>query len=129
MTRRVCAISLAVSCLLVVSACGKDAEEGFKTVSSSPKRSAQVACNVEYGVVDTAREAYITLNGEPPKQTSDLLQVIKDLPTYIEVETDGSLGLTARAEELGCELPRTTGTADTGAGTNSTDTTQATPPG
>ena len=57
-----------------------------------------VACNVEYGVVDTAREAYITLNGEPPKQTSDLLQVIKDLPTYIEVETDGSLGLTALEE-------------------------------
>lgn len=122
MPKRIAGIALVIACLLTLSGCGKEADEGFKTVSSAPKRTAQVACTVEYGVVNTARDAYIALNGQPPTRTSDLGQILAKVPTYIEVEPDGSLGLTAKARQMGCELP----SADAGgtgpvASTNSTN--------
>lgn len=101
--------TLVALCLLSVTSCGKEADQGFKTVSSAPMRTAQVACDLEFRIVTTARDTYLGLNGELPKKVQDLMQILKNRPTYIQVEPDGSLGLTAKAKQLGCKLPSVDG--------------------
>lgn len=98
-------VVVAALCLLAATGCGEDAERGVETVVSSPERSATLACDLERRAVETAVEAYLALHGEPPTSTADLLDVLAETPTYVEVEPDGSLGLTAEAERLGCTVP------------------------
>jgi hypothetical protein len=102
---RIGRIGIVALCLLALAGCGGDAEKGIETVVSSPRRSAATACEVERRAVETAVEAYRALHGEPPTSAADLLGVLAETPTYIEVEPDGSLGLTAEAERFGCTLP------------------------
>lgn len=99
-TVALCALAIATT-----AGCGSEAEGGIEAVSNAPKQSAQTACALEHRVATAALEAYVALHGEPPTATADLLDVLAETPTYVEVEPDGTLGLTAEAERLGCTLP------------------------
>lgn len=104
---RAARIGVAVLCLAAGAGCGKEAERGLETVARAPERSAATACALELRSVETALDAYVALHGEAPATTDDLLELLAETPTYVEVEADGSLGLTAEAERLGCTLPQT----------------------
>ena len=101
---RILVVVTAVALLLLSTGCGKEAQDGIQTVAESPRRSATAACRLEYRTVETAVDAYTALYGKPPTSNDELLGVLAEAPTYVEIESDGTIGLTARAEELGCTL-------------------------
>ncbi|MBX3312963.1 MAG: hypothetical protein KF906_01480 [Actinobacteria bacterium] len=103
-TTRIARTAVLALLLVLATGCGKAAEEGIQNVAEAPRQSATLACRLEYRAVEDAIDAYTALNGTPPTSNADLLGVLKDEPTYVEIEADGSLGLTDRAEELGCTL-------------------------
>lgn len=97
-------VAVVAFCVALLTGCGEAAEDGLKTISSSPKRSLAAACATEFQAVSTAYEAYFALNGEAPKTIDDLLDMLAERPAYLEIEPDGALGFTDEAEEAGCAM-------------------------
>ena len=99
-TVALCALAIATT-----AGCGSEAEGGIEAVSRRTEAVGPDGLRSEHRVATAALEAYVALHGEAPTATADLLDVLDETPTYVEVEPDGTLGLTAEAERLGCTLP------------------------